>query len=121
MSDKIIAVMRKIISVPDHISDICQEDTEFYFKFGDHVFSVTKRSDDRFGEYSLYFYPKFNGFTEDLAEQYRYGSAEDINMLAYHESEYSVNEKSLFKELYTLIEERFLGADKAFDDILSSY
>lgn len=111
--------MVKILSEPEFISDIFRSANEYYFRYGGHAFSVLRRTDDNeFGRYSIYVYPKWKGTLEDLAVASSVES-EDFPMAAYHQSQFKgADAYDYFAAVYQLMENRQLGLDDVFDDIL---
>ena len=120
MSSKVIHVINKIIARPENIEQVFGGSSEYYFRYKGHFFSILQRTDadERFGRYSFYVYPKWTGTLEALDEFFNFHTSDELAMAAYHETQFSDAEKRLLPTLYSLLQQKELGLDEVFDDIL---
>jgi len=115
-------VVRKFLNDPEKITDVFQSQKEYYFRYGSHCFSITKRTQEiqKYGNYSLYVYPKWSGDTQALAESFLNGDPENmVEMVAYHLKDMPELYAD-FSKLYRLLEEKDLKIDEIFKDVLES-
>ncbi len=117
MITKALQTMAAIASDPPGITDITQSGSEYYFKFKGHFFSILHRqSPDERGRYSFYVYPGWTGTSAGLSGFLEYGSSSNELVMVNYDSVHYNDEP--FRSLYTTVEERCLGIDKIFDDVL---
>ena len=115
-------VIRKFLSDPDQLTEVCQSQKEYYFRYGKHCFSVTQRTQEvqKYGNYSAYVYPKWTGDTYTLAEIFSRGDPENlVDMVSYHVKDLPELYED-FVRLYRLLEEKYLKIDDIFKDVLES-
>lgn len=118
MQDKILAVISKILDNIELITDLefNKENTEYYFKYKNVIFSLLKRSKiTSWGKYSFYMYPHSTSI-EELEFAYEHGEAEDIQSVTLHEKD--VEDKKILSNLYEKLQERSLNADDIFKRLL---
>lgn len=115
---KVVRAVNAMITKPDKISDVRASDKELFFVFdSQYAWSISKEKD---GHYKLYFYPNYTS-TEELSE-IAGPDWNDVAMVTYSTKDLNTVEASeSFIELYTLVNEKVLGVDKVFDDIINKY
>lgn len=124
MKDKIIQVIYRIMQSPEKIGDIIGHGGEIYFVYSNHYMSIASRlvADPKHGEYSLYFYPKWEGDLKGLADIAAFIGVDELPMVYFHETDFDTTaEKRLLRDLYKFLEMKKLGFDKIIDDILSDW
>jgi hypothetical protein len=129
MNQKFIDVLMKFVTDKSGFQEIYDDGSEYYFRFKGHIFSILKRSGhdvNEYGNYSIFVYPQWKHGLKELAYSYE----QDPNptpTISYHESQFNniningTNISDLFSELYTFLQEKNLGVDNVFDDILDSF
>jgi hypothetical protein len=118
MQDKILAVIDKILSNLELITDLefNKENTEYYFKYKNVIFSLLKRNKNTsWGRYSFYMYPHSDSI-EELQFIYEHGDGEEIQSVTLHEKD--LMDKSILSNLYNKLNERSLNADDIFKRLL---
>jgi len=120
MNDKAISAMKRMLEDPSLLKEILRSGNEYYFKYKDHTFSITHRSNDSdWGPYSFYVYPAWKEDTSTLASLLERGFSDDYPVKAYHSANYDIiDDKEVFRKLYELCDGRYLNIDDIFDDIL---
>jgi hypothetical protein len=120
--EKFLAVLDRILSAPVGIQDITAAEDEYYFRYGKHAFSVARRSSDssEYGRYSVYVYPRWPAERplSDIPALYDSLAAEIPAAVPYHEKKVPAAAVKM-KDLYSLIETKYLKIDDIFDEILS--
>jgi hypothetical protein len=115
-------VIKKFLSDPDKITEVLQSQKEYYFRYGNHCFSVTHRTQEiqKYGVYSVYVYPKWHGDTYALAQVFSLGDPGNIvDMVSYHVKDLPEMYDD-FVRLYRLLEEKYLKIDEIFKNVLES-
>jgi hypothetical protein len=116
---KFINVLKAILANPDEIQDVVRDGDEYYFKFRKQFLSVNfrQRTEQSFGNYSVFVYPRWQGPVENLKAV---GSQPDeVELVPFHEGQFEAgNEQNLFEQLYRVVQSKHLNIDKVFDAIL---
>jgi hypothetical protein len=113
MDDKFLSVIETMIANPGDIVDITRSGGEYYFGFRGYVWSVLRGQDS----YSVYFYPKWQGKVAELPPTLDYGG--DVDMISYHDTDFfDPSGNNLFSNLYRTVQQKQMGVDEAFDQIL---
>lgn len=121
MSDKFLAVARRILDEPGLISTTAamEEPDEIYFTFKNAVMSIIQRENSTdWGRFSLYIYPKSKSI-DAVMSSYQSGNPEDGSpMVALHAGS-SPEAQRVLGQLYKLVKDKDLGVDELFDRLLS--
>jgi hypothetical protein len=119
MKDKLIEVLKKIVETPDLIEDICRNNSEYYFRFGDYYFSLLRRSSTQgdHGKYTFYLYPEHEGDTSSLVNEFVYGPGE-TELVFVDEKESPPETHKYFEMLTDILKTKHLNLDSIFDAIL---
>ena len=120
MSDKVIQVLWKILAEPEKIQEVKEDGSELFFRFGNQVLSIMKRTDSGqgLGQYGFYVYPRWKGTIKEIIDLQNH-DPDMVNLVHYHDGDFpDDDEKLCFKKLYTLIAGKAHGVDDVFDDIL---
>ena len=115
-------ILTKFVNEHEKITEVIAAGSEYYFRYGDHAFSVLERSDDaNVGPYSLYVYPSWKGPLSQLAESYADQDAEEPDLVGYHTNELPrLTDKNNLARLHKLLQEKQLNVDQVFKDILAT-
>lgn len=116
---KIIEALNSIISNPNKITDVYQNDKEFFFLYDDkYKWSITLNPD---GHYVAFLYPKNDKTIEELASMDSLGFVTYKNFITFKSEEIKTREATeTFAELYRLVSNRLFGVDEILDDIINS-
>lgn len=118
---KILDVIDRFLARPELITDVVLSETEYYFRYRRHPFSIVKRHGDaakEMGEYSLFIYPRWTGDMKRLAELYELGEGEDIPIAPFPSKDLKPENVKKFAALYQLLKDKFMNVDAIIDDIL---
>lgn len=113
---KIVQAVNAMISNPNLISAVIQNESEFFFLYkGKYKWSISRREND---EHILWYYPGAETIQKLSGND---GSDwEGTPMVTYKDGEIGTREaKASFSELYTIIKERVYGVNEVLNDIIS--
>lgn len=113
---KIVQVMNAMISNPEKISNVLQNDGEYYFLYDKkHKWSIKSLGDN----YTLFFYPTNTLSIEQLATNDDWVNFSEV--VSYTSQEIKTREATeSFSELYQIVSEKLYGLDDIFDEIIGN-
>jgi hypothetical protein len=118
-TNKIVAVINKMIETSSLIEDVVQGETEhnseeLFFSYGKkHKWSIVRRSN---GEFGFWYYPGSSYSTKELAQIPHF---EGIPLVYYSDADFKAPEATeSIAELYRIVQEKKYGIDKLFEEIL---
>lgn len=115
LMQKISQVMEKMAAHPDQILDVYKNLNEYYFRFGEHSFSIAQRRDESTGKYCFYVYPNVAMSSAELANNFENDDPSDIAFASYLSK--GLPEEP-FSILYSIVEAKALGIENILDDVL---
>lgn len=111
---KIIQVINAMISNKDKISNVLQNEGEYYFLYDNkYKWSIKKSNDD----YTLFFYPTQAFSIEQLVKNNDWINFAEFVTYMSHEIKTREALES-FSELYQIVSEKLYGLDDVFDEII---
>ena len=113
---KIVLAVNAMISNPNLISTVIQNDKEIFFLYkGKYKWSISLRDG---GEHFLWYYPGIETIQQLAATEGQ--EWEGTKMVTYKDNDIGTKEaKASFSELYTIIKERVYGVNEVLDDIIA--
>ncbi len=117
--------MQQMLDNPDRVQDCYQSGDELFFRYGNFLFSISHsegRNASESGAYSFYVYPKSIGLSAaGVGKKFEKEAQPDILMVTYHSGQFDdPKEKTLFRDLYSMILNKCTGLDAVFDSILQA-
>lgn len=116
-NDKMIEVVKKMIAQPGDLSDLCESNTEVYFSYLGHAFSISFRRES--DQYIFFVYPQWKKSISALASNFEIGDPDEIKYISFS-TEAFPHFKEYFVNLYNILEAKIGGLDDIFNDILDS-
>ncbi|MCI0639568.1 MAG: hypothetical protein L0Y72_18185 [Gemmataceae bacterium] len=122
MDTKALAVLKHLAENKDRITDIHSAGNEYYFRYGNHFFSILfgPSREATYGPYSFYVYPTWTADVKTLARISAEDPASEIPMVAFHSGHFGEENLAAFRDLYLALEGTQLAVDEIFDSILKS-
>jgi len=112
---KIIKALNSMVSNPEKITDVIQEDEGYFFLY-DKKYVWGIYFDLENDTYEAYFYP---GATETVGVVNSIRSEIYIDYINYESEILGAREShETFSELYRIVKEKLFGVDKVLDDII---
>lgn len=116
-TEKVIEAAKLMIRDYRGMQEIVQMNTEFYFKFRNHTFSILKSEED----YTFFIYPKWDLDTSSLAAEFEFNPSDEIKAVPFNSSITGEEGKAIFAKLYQAVESKDAGVDEILDDILDEF